>query len=186
MRSRRDLTEIGLAAFEKELHVAHGFGVDLGRGQILHARTQATLDVVLQARARMVAGQIHFAGRNQEVAMDQVDDAIGEIGREVRAVVGAAVLAQAAGDVHAREALGQGELHVGISLVVAQQDVEARLLLLDEVVLERQRLFVIGDDDVVDVDRLAHQRAGFRVFPAAFVKIGGDARRAGSWPCLRR
>ena len=59
--------------------------------------------------------------------MNQIDDAIGKIGREVRAEVGAAVLAQAAGDVDAREALGEGELHVGISLVVAQQDVEARL-----------------------------------------------------------
>ena len=32
--------------------------------------------------------------------------------------------------------LGEGELYIGISFVVAQQDVEARLLLLDEVILE--------------------------------------------------
>jgi len=108
--------------------------------------------------------------------MNQVDDAIGEIGREVRAVVGAAVLAQAARDVHAREALGQGEFHVGVSLVVAQQDVEAWLLLLDQVVLKGQRFFVIGDDYVVDVDGLADERAGFRVFPTAFVKVGRDPR----------
>jgi hypothetical protein len=87
--------------------------------------------------------------------MNQVDDAISEIGREVRAVVCAAVLAQAAGYVHARETLGESELHVGVSLVVAQQDIEARLLLLDEVVLEGERLLVIGDHDVVDVDGLA-------------------------------
>jgi len=43
------------------------------------------------------------------------------------------------------------------------------------VILQRQRFFVIGDDDVVDVDRLAHQRPGFRVFPAPFVEVGGDA-----------
>ena len=49
------------------------------------------------------------------------------------------------------------------------------LLLLDEVILEGERFFVIGDDDVIDVDGLAHQRAGFRVFPAAFVEVGGDA-----------
>ncbi len=73
-------------------------------------------------------------------------------------------------------ALGEGELHVGVSLVVTQQDVEARLLLLDEVVLQSQRLFVIGDNDVIYVDRLADQRAGLRVFPAAFVKVGRDAR----------
>src|SRR5208282_2298263 len=129
------LDEVSLAAFEKKLHVAHGFAVDLGCRKVLYTRTQATLDVVLQARTRMGAGQIHFARRDHEMAMNQVDDAIGEIGREVWAVVGAAILAQAAGHVHAREALGQGQLHVRVSLVVAQQDVEARLLLLDKVVL---------------------------------------------------
>src|ERR1022692_267146 len=63
--------------------------------------------------------------------MNQVHDAIGEVGREVRAVVGAAVFAQAASHVHAGKALGQGELHVRVS---------------------------------------------FRVFPSAFVKVGGDPR----------
>ena len=170
------LHQVGLPAFEKQLHVADGFTVDLGRGQVFHARAKATLDVVLQARARMVAGQIHFARRDQEVAMNQVDDAIGEIGREIGAVVGAAVLAQAAGHVHAGEALGQGQFHVGVSFVVAQQDVEARLLLLDEVILKRQRFFIIGYYDVVNVDGLADQRPGFRVLPAAFVEVGPDAR----------
>src|SRR5208337_1359881 len=85
--------EVGLAAFEKKFHVAHSFTVDLGRGQILYARTEATLDVKLEAGAWMIAGQIHFARRDHEMAMNQVDDAIGEVGREVRAVVGAAVLA---------------------------------------------------------------------------------------------
>ena len=108
--------------------------------------------------------------------MNQVDDAIGEIGGEVRSVVGAAVFAQAAGYVDAGEALGECQLHVGISLVVAQQDVEARLFLLDEVVLEGERFFVVGDDDVVDVSGLADERAGFCVFPAALVEVGGDAR----------
>ena len=38
------------------------------------------------------------------------------------------------------------------------------LLLLDEVVFERERFFVIGNDDVVDVDGLADEGAGFGVF----------------------
>ena len=155
--------QVRLAAFEKQLHVAHGFLIRLGRGQALHARAQAALDVVLQARARMKAGQVHLAGRNQKMAVDQVDDPVGEVGREVRAVVGAAVFAQAAGYVDARVAFAQRQLHVGISLVIAQQDVESRLALLDEIVFERERFLVVGDDDVVDVDRLAHQRAGLGV-----------------------
>ena len=123
----------------------------------------------------MKARQVDLARRNQKIAVDQVDDAVGQVGREVRTVVSAAVLAQAARDVHPRPALAQRELYVGIGLVVAQQDVEARLALLDEIVFERQRLFVVGDDDVVDVDGLAHQRAGFGVLPAAFVEVAGHA-----------
>ena len=48
------------------------------------------------------------------------------------------------------------------------------LRLLDEVVFERQRFLVVGDDDVVDVDRLAHQRPGLRVGPAALMEVGGN------------
>ena len=51
-----------------------------------------------------------------------------------------------------------GQLDVRIRLVVAQQDVEARLVLLDQVVFERQRLFFVIDQDVVDIARLADQR----------------------------
>ena len=82
--------------------------------------------------------------------VDEVDQPVRQIGREVRAEVGGAVLAQAAGDVDARVFLA-GELDVGVGLVVAQQDVEARLVLLDEVVFERQRLLFVVDQDVVDV-----------------------------------
>ena len=124
----------------------------------------------------MVARQIHFAGWDHEVAMNEVNDAIGQVGREVGAVVCAAILAQAPRYVHAREPFGEAEFHIGVCLVVAQQDIEARFLLLDEMVLEGQRLFIIGDNDIVDVDGLADERAGFRVLPAALVEIGGDAR----------
>ena len=57
-------------------------------------------------------------------------------------------------------------LMYGIGLVVAQQDVEARLPLLDEVVLERQRFLVVVDQDVVDVARFGDQRAGLACPPA--------------------
>jgi hypothetical protein len=69
----------------------------------------------------------------------------GEIAGEVRAKVGAAVLAQAARDEDLGVAVAQRQLDVGVGLVVAQQDVEARLALLDEVVFERQRLVLVGD-----------------------------------------
>ena len=33
----------------------------------------AAVDVILQARVRVIAGQVHFAGRNFEVAMDEMN-----------------------------------------------------------------------------------------------------------------
>jgi hypothetical protein len=50
-----------------------------------------------------------------------------------------------------------------VGLVVAQQDVEARLALLDQVVFERQGFLFVFHQDVVDVHGFAHQRAGLGI-----------------------
>ncbi len=76
-----------------------------------------------------------------------------QIARKVRTEVSGAVFAQPPRHVHARIFFA-GQLDVRIGLVVAQQDIEARLPLLDEIVLERQRLFLVVDQDVIDVARL--------------------------------
>ena len=172
---QRLLQFIGLA-FEEELDVADGLFVGLGRGQAFDAGAQAALDVVLQAGARMVAREIDLAAWDQEAAMDQVDQPMREVAGEVWAKVGAAVLAQAPRDEDFGVAVRHRELDVGVGLVVAQQDVEARLALLDQVVLERQRFVLVGDGDVFDVDGLAHQRAGLRVGLRRLQKIRADAR----------
>ena len=93
---------------------------------------------------------------------------------KVRAEVGGAVLAQAPRDVDARVLLA-GQLDVGVGLVVAQQDVEARLVLLDEVVLERQRFFFVVDQDVVDVAGFGDQRAGLDVGQPVVGEVAADA-----------
>ena len=108
------------------------------------------------------------------MAVYKIHDPIGQIGREVGAIIRAAIFPQAAGDVDSRKALAQRELHVWIGLVVTQKNVKSRLLLLDEVVLESQCLFVVCDNDVVDIDGLADQRAGFGICDPSFMKIRGD------------
>ena len=115
--------------------------------------------------------------------VNQVHDAVGQVGREVWAVIRAAIFPQTARDVNPREALAERELDVRISLVIAQQNVEARLLLLDEVVLERQRFFVVGDDDVVHIDRLAHQSVGLGILETALRESTSSPGCAGCWPC---
>src|SRR5580692_9611870 len=148
------MREIRRPAFEKQFHITHRFLISLGRGESRNAGPQAASDVVLQARPGMKVPKIDLARWNQKMAVDQVHDAIGKAGRKIRAVVAAAVFAQTPGHINSGEPLAQGQLHVGISLVVAQQNVKSWLPLLDEVVLERERLFVVGYDDVVNVDGL--------------------------------
>ena len=114
------------------------------------------MNVILQARMRVRSREIHFAGRNLEVAMNEVHQPVRQVAGKIRAVVSGAVLDQPARHVNARIFL-VGQLDVRKRLVVAQQDVEARLPLLDEVVFERQRLFVVVDQDVLDVARVGDQ-----------------------------
>ncbi len=175
MRAVRERSSSDVAAFEEELRVADGLLVDFRRGESFDAGAEAAMNVVLQAGAGMVAREIDLATGDEKAAMDELDDAIGEVAGKVRAVVGGAVFAQAARDEDFGKAVGERELDVGVGLVVAEQDVEARLALLDEVVFEREGFVLVGDEDVVEVDGLAHERAGFGVGLRGFKQIGADA-----------
>ena len=133
------------------------------------------MDVKLQARMRVLARQIHVAGGHLEVAMDEVHQPMRQIAREIRAVSSVEPsFFKRPRDVDARITLGR-QLDVRIGLVVAQQDVVARLPLLDQVVLERQRFFFVVDLDEVDVARFVDQRAGFDVGQTVIEEIAADA-----------
>jgi hypothetical protein len=109
---------------------------------------------------------------------------------------------------------GAGDLQVGVALVVAEQDVEARRQGLDEVVLEQQR-FGLGAHDrgfqprdarhhlpdaraavvlvqvaghaLPEVARLAHvQQAALRVEPAVHTGQARQGRHLGQQPVARR
>ena len=168
--------EFGMAAFEEELGVADGALVELWGGQTLDAWAEAAVNVELEAGAQMVAREIDLATGDEKAAVDEFDDAIGKVAGKVGAVVSGAVFAQAAGDEDFGEAVGEGELDVGVGFVVAEEDVEAGMALLDEVVFKSEGLLLIGDEDVVEVDGLAHEGAGFCVNLRSFKEVGADAR----------
>ena len=122
----------------------------------------------------MKAREIHLATRDQKTAMDELDDTVGQVAGEIGAVVGRSVFAQTAGYEDLGKTVGQGQLYVGVGLVVTQQDIEARLALLDQVVFKRQGLVFVGYEDIVQIDGLAHQRAGFGVGLRSLQKIGAN------------
>jgi hypothetical protein len=169
------LLQIAVAAFEEETDVFDGVAVDRLGGESVDTGTEAAADVVLQAGAGMRSTEIDIATGDEEISMDQIDDAIGEVRREKGAVVFGAVLFEAAGNVDAGPAFAESELDVGIGFVVTQKDVEAGLLLLDEVVLEGESLFFVVDNDIFDIDGLAEEAAGFGVFVGTPDEIGADA-----------
>ena len=96
------------------------------------------------------------------MAVNEVDQPVGEIAGEIRTEVSRAILDEAAGHVDARKSFA-GQLDVGVGFVVAQQDIETRLVLLDEVIFESQRFFFVIDEDVVDIVRFGDQATGFGV-----------------------
>ena len=123
----------------------------------------------------MIARQVDLAGGNQKAAMDQIDDAVREVGREVRSIIRRAVLAQLARHIHPRIPLRR-QLDVRIGFVVAQQNVVARLLLLDQVVFKRQRLALVAHHDVFNIDGFTQQASGLGVLAGALHKIRAHPR----------
>src|SRR5262249_54442862 len=136
--------KVGLTPFEKEFHIANRFEIGLRRCESFHTRSQAAPDVVLKTWPRVITVQVHIAGGNQKSSMNKVNDSVRQVPRKIRPVVGTSVLLQTPRYIYPWKALAQRQLDIGIGLVVAQQNVEARLALLDQVVFERQRFFVVG------------------------------------------
>jgi hypothetical protein len=122
----------------------------------------------------MEASEIHLTRRDQEVTVDEVNQAVRQIGGEVGTEVSGPVLPQAAGD----EDFGVfilRELDVGIALVVTKKDVEAGLILLDEVVLKRQGLLFVFDENVIDVMGVGDERTGLGIGEMVDREVAADA-----------
>jgi hypothetical protein len=165
--------EVAVAAVEEEAGVADGGGVGFGGGEAFGAGAEAAVDVVLEAGVGVLAVEVDVATGNFEVAVDKVDEAVGEVGGEVGAVV-LAVFFEAAGDVDAGEFF-VGDFQVGVGFVVAEEDVEAGLVLLDEVVFEGEGLLFVIDEDVVDVVGGGEEGACAGVGETVLVEVAADA-----------
>ena len=141
-------------------------GMDAGR--------RAALDLVLQARAVAVAEVVVGAAPQQEVLLDDFQGLAHGHRGSVGAEVAAAVLDDAAGGEDARP-VAPGHLDAQVALVVLEADVVARLVLLDEVVLEDQRFLLVAGHQGLDVLHLAHEEGHVRAAVAA-PQVGAHPR----------
>ena len=121
---------------------------------VADAGRPAALDVVVEAGAAgAAAGLRALAGAELEQLAEQVERLAHPLGAREGAEVGAAGAVLLAGEVDARVVLVEADRDVGVGLVVAEADVEARPVALDEALLGEQRLGLVGgDQDVEAVD----------------------------------
>ena len=99
---------------------------------------------------------------------------MGKIAREIGAVVAGTVFQNAAGDVDAR-IFFVGEFDIGKGFVIAQEDVEARLVLLNEIVFKGESFLVVIDLDKIDVARFGDETTGLGFRQPIFIEITSDA-----------
>src|SRR5690606_25539442 len=141
---------------------------------VADARRLAALDEVIEAGApRRPAGLGPVAGAVLEDLAEQLERLARPLRAAERAEVGAAPAVLLAREVHAWEVLVEADADVGVGLVVAEADVEARPVALDEVLLGEQRLRLrLGRDELDVVDQGDH--LGRAAVPARVAEVGGD------------
>ena len=127
--------------------------------RIADARRDAAVDVVLEAGARVRAGDGLGAGAVGEQLLQQREGLPHRARAGEGAKVAGAVVQDAAGEVDLRELLAGVDLDVRVGLVVAEARVEGRAVPLDERVFEDERLALRVRDDELEVVGLLHHAA---------------------------
>ena len=169
--SRRAAARAPRFARREEKHVLHGVVVRALRREAGHARAEAGVHVVVEAGARQRAVDLDAARPDLEHPLDHLHGPAARARREERSEVAVAVLQHAPRHERPRPVLARRDLDVGVRLVVAEEDVVARLVLLDERVLEGERLALGLRDDRVDRLELGEHRLRLHVLrPRAEVR----------------
>ena len=138
------------------------------------AGRRAALDLILQAGSGAVIEIGVIAIAHAEQPLQLLQGLAYRAGRRIRPEEAPGLLARSAIKVEPRKIVLRLQMQVGKTLVIAQHDVEARTVLLDEVELEQQRLGIgIGDGDF-HVRGLRDQRLHLRL-DVARLKVGSDA-----------
>src|SRR3989441_329137 len=130
---------------------------------IANARRFAALDMKVETGpVRRLFRQIPGAGPYREDPADDLQRLAQRRDVGVGTKVAGARNRDAPDDEHARKRLRQGHGDLRIALIVAQPDVELRLVFLDERVLEQQRLCLVRNDDRLEVGDLPLQHLPLR------------------------
>ena len=157
---------------EEKEDVLDGLGVRGRRRETRDARPEAGVHVVVEARARKRPVDLDPAGPDLEHPLDHLHGAAARAGRQERPEVAVPVPEDPSRHERARPGLPRRDLDVRVRLVVAEEDVVAGPVLLDEGVLEGEGLALGLRDDRVDRGELGEERLRLRV-----LRPGVEVRR---------
>ena len=152
---RQIIDDLTGAAIEELDGVVHVRGV-VGRADQGDAGPAAALDLVLEAGARAGAKEAVLALAHRKQLLQELQGLAHRRGAGVGPEEAPRPLARPAVEGEPREDILGGQIDVRIALVVAQQDVVARLQGLDEVALQQQGLALGAGDRDLDVGDLSH------------------------------
>ena len=145
------------------------------RVRLAAAEAVAAAHVMVEAGALLpdIAREPARAGRQAEGGADRVDGGAGLAARAEGPEVARAVVRRFVGKREAR--IGPaGETDKGVALIVLEQNIVVRLMLLDEGVFEDQRLELAGDKDGVEMVDLRDHAAGLFIVARAELEILAD------------
>ncbi len=170
------------AEFVDQLPVRH-------RIDLSDARPGALLDVEQQARTAesLVLVELRRAARaDREAPQQQVEGVADRIGVGVRTEVPGSLALPAAHHQRPRPVVVHGDGEERVALVVAEPNVEPRIVLLDEAELEHEGLDLVADRG--PLHRLGGRPPSARCAGACCAATGSSSTGAGagSRPCRRR
>ena len=152
------------ASFEEHFRMAHVIAVVV-HGNQLHAGRRATPDLVLQARSRAVPEIAVLALAHLEQLLHQVEAFAHGKRARIRPEIAPRHIACAAMKSEPRIVLATREVDIRIALVVAQQDVVARLERFDQLRFEQQRFALGARHRDVRAGDLRHHGSDARLHP---------------------
>ncbi len=159
----------------QEVHQVRDHLAVLGLGRRADAGGDAQLDVIVQARPQVGAGDLPVAGQEREDLPQDVQSLVDSPGGGIRPKVARAILHHLAGDRHLGEWLSPVDLDIRIALVVLEPDVVLRPVLLDQVHLEDERLQLRADDDPLKINDIPYEPARLGVMTGIRMEVGADA-----------
>src|SRR5581483_7479048 len=138
------------------------------------ARPQASLYLVLKARPRTIAENPVRAGSQGKHLADHVDGLAQSVRRAEGPEISAPILHDPPRDRDPRPRM-IGNLGAQVGFVILQPDVVARLVLLDEVVLEVYRLVLAGVHQGVEIPHPPHQETHLEA-PVTLIAVATEIR----------